>query len=454
MEIRFTLATATVFFLLWGAFFIELQVPLIIGLMMAVYSIGLALLGKLRMDKIGILLFANIAYWLISGFLVGAITPLDLVNMKLYNGDGRIFISLVPLLLLTVIGITEGDFRRIIKILLVIAVSSLAIYITWLGTHTTYLSGPGHADEFHGFLTSHTGSGTFFGAIATFTLIYGYEKRSWRITLLGIALLGPMYSSGSREALLAVMIMMAWYFVIRRPSPGIVLGGTLAFMLMVAIAPSVMSNKDYNRTFGLLSWNFVESMVNQAERGLRSDWQTGDWSPAGDDEENLESGDVTTLVRIQLWTYAAKRFFDSPLFGMGWGRFNDRNVILVDMPGVLTFAPGGTQTLSTSNAHNSYFHLASESGLIGLVMYISVWVWMYIRVHRGSKILHSFRNTRAYLVACEGLIVYALACALTGHALASPSVMIPVLCIVGTGIAYLRTVLRPAQMKADSSIAA
>ena len=70
--LRWSLISAATFFLLWGTFFIEFQVPLLVGLLFAVNIIFWRFFGHERFDRLGMLLWANIAYWLISGLLVGA----------------------------------------------------------------------------------------------------------------------------------------------------------------------------------------------------------------------------------------------------------------------------------------------------------------------------------------------------------------------------------------------
>jgi O-antigen ligase len=189
----------------------------------------------------------------------------------------------------------------------------------------------------------------------------------------------------------------------------------------------------------LISTDFVQSTLEQAEMGLHSDWAVGDWTTGGEDEENLEEGDVTSLVRILLWSYSIRKLIASPVFGLGWGRFNDTNLVLVGVPGIIDFAADGEQRLSTSNAHNSYFHVLAESGLLGLFLLLALWIILYRRFGRACRLLNDFAELRAYFVACQGLIVFALSCSLTGHALASPSIMIPVLTMLGAGIAFLRT---------------
>ncbi len=441
--LRWSLFSVAIFFLLWGTFFIEIQIPLIVGLLFAVNIIFFRYFGNGHFDKLGLLLWANIAYWLISGMLVGAITPLDFLNVKLWNGDGRIIIGSIPFLMFSAIRINNFELNQTIRTMLWMGISGMVLYVAWAIFKISWLAGPGHIDEFHAFLSSHTGAGTFFGCLATFTLLYGYERKKWMIALLGLALMGPTYSSGSRESLVGLMAVIAWYLTIRNPKPRMIMVSLVVGTLLFVAMPYFMSQKTYERTYGLLQWSFITTMVRQAERAINSDWQTGDWN-VSTGTDDLEEGDVTTLVRIQLWVYASKRFLASPLFGMGWGRFNDFNTIFINAPPYLSVAGGGGKRLSPETAHNSYFHLAAESGLIGLGLYMGFWAALYIRCQRAIKALVQVRELKAFFVAAQGLIVFILTCALTGHAVGSPSVLVPTMVILGVATSYLRgNLLRP-----------
>lgn len=434
---RWSLVSATAFFLLWGTFFIEVQLLLLVGLLFAFNLIYFRLFGSGNIDRLGLLLLANFAYWILSGMITGAITPVDLLNIKLWNGDGRIIIGSLPLLLFAIVRVTHADLVRTVRTMMWMGLIGMGFYTLWFFTQVPWLAGAGHPDEFHGFLSSHTGAGTFFGCLAVFTMIYGYERKNWMIVLLGLALIGPTFSTGSRAALTGLMAVFAWYLVWRNPQPRIVLTGLVAGAVLLVTLPAFLSNKTYERTYGLFKWEFVTSAMTQAERAIASDWQYGDWD-VETGTENLEEGDVTTLVRVQLWVYATKRFLASPLFGMGWARFNDPQTEFINAAPFLSIGAQAENKISPSTAHNSYFQLAAESGLVGLVLYLSLWAALYRRFSRASTILQPVRELKAYFVAGQGLIVFIMTCALTGHSLGSPSVMVPTMTLLGVGIAFLR----------------
>lgn len=438
---RLTSAVLMVFTLMWGTFFIETGISLFIGLLVCLGVIYVSLAKNNPIDTVGVVVLANVIYWIAHGFIVDALDLSSFLDPKLYSGEGRIFLSLLPLFALCCCAFKIWDLKASVFTLYTVGIASIVIYVIWLGTGTTMLSGPGHADEFHGFLSSHTGSGTFFGALAVFFIIYTAERQRLLELMVALLLLGPMFSSGSREALVGAMAALGWYWGIKRKHPRIMVAVCLGALLMIPVVGS-MSNKTYNRTVGLISWDTVDGIVDQAKVGINSDWQIGDWSPE-EDTGNLESGDVTTLVRIMLWVYASKRFIDSPFVGMGWGRFNDTQLVMTEVPFMSTAAEGN-KLFSTANGHNSYFHVLAESGLFGLLLYMAVWVMIFTRSVKAERLFRPYQSIRSYYVACQGLVIYILICALTGHALASPSVMVPVVTILGIGLAFYRNAVKVA----------
>jgi O-antigen ligase len=153
----------------------------------------------------------------------------------------------------------------------------------------------------------------------------------------------------------------------------------------------------------------------------------------------LAEGDANLMSRIVLWAYALHHFLLSPLIGIGWGRFNDAQVIFSGIPGLMSIALQGDRLFNVSSAHNSYLMVLCESGLVGLWLLLKVWWDLYKRLKKAQQ---DFRNSPfllGYYTGCQALIVFTLTAALFGHTLAAPANCMPVLTIVGAGLAYHRT---------------
>ena len=84
---------------------------------------------------------------------------------------------------------------------------------------------------------------------------------------------------------------------------------------------------------------------------------------------------------------------------------------------------GGKKTFSVGNAHNSYLHTLCESGIVGLALLLWLWSSIYIRLLAAARDFRDWKDI----------------CALTGHALASPSLMLPLTTVVGLALAAQRS---------------
>ncbi len=75
--------------------------------------------------------------------------------------------------------------------------------------------------------------------------------------------------------------------------------------------------------------------------------------------------------RLELWKRAAKLFRDSPVTGIGWGRFSDHVTDTYNeyLDGPLT------------DVHNNYLQLLCETGVMGFILVLSpmVWIWRAAR---------------------------------------------------------------------------
>src|SRR5699024_6737609 len=69
------------------------------------------------------------------------------------------------------------------------------------------------------------------------------------------------------------------------------------------------------------------------------------------------AGEDITSGRIYLYEHAFKLFNESPILGIGWRRFQELSV------GVINLDRG-------SHPHNIYFQLLTELGIIGFVLFL------------------------------------------------------------------------------------
>lgn len=431
---RFRFSALVVGFLLWGIFLLRYQFILLLALAVSAFFF-IALLGRrLTVDKAGLLALANYAFWLGSGLIVGAVAFTDLGNSEFVDGDGRVFIYYLPLLVFSVYTTRERDLKSSAKIVSWVAVTTLFLVLLWLAFRPSLLTL--HGSNFLGTMTHHTGAGTFFSVVAIFLLITGHVAHRRAPIMLGTGMLLAVVLSGSREAMVALLAVALWYLAKTRRFR--LAASVLGISVVLAGMMPIIAPHTFERTARLVAPETVEAVLDQIGSAR--------WEPGK--QTNLEGESVNILSRILFWSYATRRFLQSPVVGIGYGRFNDPNLEFVGAEGLLYVATGGDKIFSVLSAHNSYLHVLSESGLIGLALLMGLWGTMYRRLGKGAD-LAGDDQTKAYFVACQGLVVFATVAALFGHALAAPSIGIPALALVGCGLSYQRRLAAQAARTAE-----
>jgi O-antigen ligase len=416
--------------LFWGVFLLKLKLPVMLGIAAAGLLVTCYGFYKLSADRVALLVLANYALWLGTGFLVGAVTPGDLIMPRFFGGEGRIFLYYLPLLFFSVHNAMRRDLTTALSILKGLALASFLLMCVWVvapaGLSTSHF--------FTGLISTHTAAGTFFGTIAVALLVYGLHRRSKPPLLwAGLALL-PMLASGSREALLSLATVAAWYVLLTRRirlALALLGAGALGIALLPVVAPST-----YARSKILLSpatWVQMNTLIQRTQQPL-----------GFEKSEGGSEGEVNALNRILFWMYAAAQFEKSPLVGIGYGRLNDIGVQLEPVAGIGNLGMSGTNVSNTANAHNSYLQILAENGVLGLALLLALWFACYRRLGRFARRVSDDPEIQALCVAGQGTIIFTLASAMVGHALGAPAIGLPVLSLTGMVLGYERWMERAA----------
>lgn len=419
--------------LIGGMFLLKFGVVFVLGLALAIVVWYASLWRRLSMDKVGYLVILNYLFWIVSGLLVGALTLAILSAPSFYVGEGRIFICYIPLLLFSVYTAKRRDIRFVTRLIAWVAIASLPLFAVWAATRTPILAG-GRAYNFFGFLTSHTGAGTFFATTFLFLVINGLESKRRPLTLLGVMMLLLVFGTASREALAGLLVASGWYVWRNMKAK------TVAYVLLILAAAVValpfVAPHTYERTVSAISPETMKAIEEVVE--------TMRWEPG--QQQELDPERYNILTRFLYWKYSLRRFRESPLVGIGFGRWNDYDVSVEYVGSELVgFGLSGKRVTEVHHAHNSYLHVLAETGLLGLGLLMWLWILLLRRVQRAIRRNAGSVDISAYMNASEAIIVFALVAALFGHALAAPSFCIPALTIIGVGISYDRVPLTPLQ---------
>ncbi len=201
-----------------------------------------------------------------------------------------------------------------------------------------------------------------------------FPKYSWLIlTVLFIA----MFFSYSRAGVLSLIVAFCGWGIIKLKISFKILMSVLMFTTLI----------------GLVFQDDIGDLLNSNES-----------VSGGSVVENLQSttnvsSDVSNTERINRWNCAVRMFKDRPLFGYGpgtymfvYGQFqkaDERTEISVDDG-------------SLGGAHSEYLKPLSESGLIGMLLFIGIIIYA---VRAGLVIIYSERTEEADKMLMTGVLV-------------------------------------------------
>ena len=138
------------------------------------------------------------------------------------------------------------------------------------------------------------------------------------------------------------------------------------------------------------------------------------------DEIALGERPGTILHRLFfLYPMAIDLFLQSPIFGVGFTRFDDFPVQIQGVAGVLAFNHGPVQHTNL-HAHNSYLHIAAETGIVGLCL-----LYRFL-----SGMFRTFKAHADLFAIVEVVLSSLMLASMTEHRLTTPSQAAPAFIIV------------------------
>jgi len=131
------------------------------------------------------------------------------------------------------------------------------------------------------------------------------------------------------------------------------------------------------------------------------------------------------LGRLNLWKKALYLFRQSPIFGVGFGRFNDMSYTVNDygytltrldefvgIPKIFYTYHAPNFDFSAAHAHNSYLQFLAETGIVGLGLIIFFWIFCYRIIIRAYNQTGDEFSRKIYL-SCLGSIAVLFVMSLT-----------------------------------------
>ena len=449
---------------LLGGIFALSRPALVLAALAASTAMFLLLSVSRPIPRIGVVVLLNYGYWFLSGVLSGGVVASSLFNNNFWRGEGRCFFFYLPLLALPMMRMRQRDLRFIVRVIRVLTLVGAALSCLWLLGFGHLFQAEVDAETgerstsvyFVGLLTSHTGAGAFWATVTAFLLAYSLRTRDRYCQALSVVAGVLTLGTGGRAATLGLIAVVGWLalqgnLITRRtlrfalPVGIFVAVGGWGIFLLVPDVSSRMAELFSTETFSAVNHTIEEPTLGDASGFF--------YSGANLEHHNL-------VIRVFLWKYSLQLFRRSPVVGIGFGRFNDTNLEFAGFPKLVSMAVDGERYFgsgirweraqlmtSTGNAHNSYLHTLAETGVIGILLLLCLWYWMYShcrtsRTADGNPAdqFPADQFDAAYCHGCRAMIISLLVTALPGHALAAPSGGILLTTAIGAWIAYSQSV--------------
>lgn len=347
--------------------------------------------------RIIILLLILYSYLLVSYFLSGQ-TLRNLFSYGFLRYDGSIFFAYLSFFIFSTAFL---DYRKALKMyfwFLFVAFSIFAVigffeYSNNLQLLTIRLDDIYVGPMFVALNNSHNATGSIYAVVGISALAFLLESSyKEKISYAGIFILCfiALFITKSRGSLVAFFIGAFFIFWLNSKS-------VLKFIRNLFILAAVLASFMFiTGTFGRVMQIFYIY-------------------------------DLSALTRISLWEKAIALFKNSPILGIGFGRYNDvlwgfNRIPLTGKPGIFAMYTASNFNFNDTNAHSSYLHFLAETGVIGLVLIISFWIVCFVIVFKGYRFAEDNFSKAVYL-SVLGSILTLFALSITENYMTAPTVM-------------------------------
>lgn len=357
-------------------------------------------------------------YFIVSTLLYGATS---LVEPEFYRRDGNFFVTMLPLLLGGIFTV-HTDVEKVMSAFVKwTTVCNLPFMCYFLATHANLIVSE---DIYHFLFISHNAAGGFLSMVVAFALGLYIERR--------------------RSLMMGVIVLLGFVALWVTKSRGSVFGLAVALFIMLVL------RERYLKTVIALTAGATVLVLS---------FTYGVWVSLGEPPGIMyvggtvfaqAQGDVinaTFLDRLFfLWPRALDLFLHSPIFGTGFGSFNDIPYRLEGIPHVFMYNQPYELIFNAAHAHNTFLHVLAETGLVGLGLLIAFLyqLWKYIgtleqaSVRLGLKL--AFWN--------------AIFSSLTEHRLFTPSEMLPFTLLLAIALADRAGTVRSGAPAAPATVGA
>lgn len=388
-----------------------------------------ALVAGARMPKAGLSLLLYYAYAATSAIVFGGGQSLSFATMtEWFQGEGRVFLTFWPALLVLVFtGFTANLAQRLDMLFFGLALGILSAVALRIGWDIRLFS-------------SHHGAGSLAASIFLY-MLFACRHRPSSTLLIGLLCAGlALLGSGSRTAVLACAIGVGVTLALSRDWRAV--GFVAAIGGALALAMPILFEHHYDRLLRAGAKQTYVSMAVNFYVASHSRPPVESQSAYGLRNIAVTEGNANLAIRGFLWGRAWGEFSASPIFGIGFGRYNDGARQFTDLaPVVRPVVEARTNNPAQHTAHNSVLHILAELGLVGflLIMIPARQIWLiFRRIQRAT----TAPGLRFWADLGQSIWVFLLASSVTQHALGAPIFGLSAILLLCTCYAVLESSLR------------
>nr|WP_237735371.1 O-antigen ligase family protein [Serratia fonticola] len=324
--------------------------------------------------------------------------PTSFQDFDFYRRDGNFFISYLVLFVFVFmpIGFNINIDTTIKYAFTLFFVVSLFAYV---------FIPPEEAGVQHFLFVSHNAAGGFYSVVCAISVGLYLSRRSLIYLLYASAFFFFLYASNSRGSILAIFCAVG-YGLFKFKKPGLMLSIFILVQFIVVID-----------TYPV--WVSTGKIMSENANFTIS--QSVDFQRAG-----------TFIDRLYyLWPRAFDNFIHSPIFGIGFGSFDDLYYKYIDVvPYLFSVKDGAVLRHTDAHAHNSTFTILAELGIVGYILFILVFSQI------NKKILGVKKYDEGLSLALNLAFWTCIFSSATEHRITTPTQMIPFFIVFG--IAYVK----------------
>jgi O-antigen ligase len=333
-------------------------------------------------------LVAFSAYVVLSTLLYD---PASFLTFDFYRRDGNFFISYAPMLAGCLYA-HRWDLNKLLRFFFIFAVlvnvPSYALFVGEVGPLAMLQHSGG---SFGSYFVALNAAGGFLAMLFCLGVACYMHQRSKLILVLLAFNALMLFSTYSRGSLLGIVAVLPYLLFGRKPW---VLLGMMAGIIACSIGIALYNLSPTVDYMGY-PFNMHNADAKVANLDIRYEW---------------------------LWPRAFTYFRQSPLFGVGFGSFDDDIASLISYFGLVAQPVGVIIKHSDSHAHNSYLSFLAELGLVGLSLFM-IFIWQLIRwaANGAADALKEGRHNYVAYLSIELSSVCLLVMSFSEHRLTSPS---------------------------------